>query len=673
MAPEPRLYTMHELDRPTKRLRLNDECIQNDHKIGSGKGNGKADNTSHDPTTISISTSPESASLAVSPFLSKHIPGQYAPQGQPDSSNLDYSTRYCYRHRPDLKCRRQVDEPSMDILQRVSHGDISVRYALMFVQQLQTLPQNDQLGITYVWALFSASPAMQRQLMLQGILTQCCFPQLSFLSNSIRDLIRIDFLSALPSELGFKILCHLDTVSLCKAAQVSQRWRQLADDDSVWRTMCEQHIGQKCTKCGWGLPAMDRERLRASRRQHQLQRANRQQVHESSVSISPESSPEPSRERSITPLPSPSRPNTMRCRPWKDVYRDRFKVGSNWRHGRCSTKVFKGHTNGVMCLQVEGNILATGSYDCTIKIWDIELGKEMKMLTGHSCGVRCLQFDDSKLISGSLDKTIKIWNWRTGECVRTLSGHAAGIISLHFAGSLLVSGSIDHTLRLWNFEEKTSHVLKGHTDWVNAVKIDSASRTVLSASDDLTLRLWDLDTRTCLQVFKGHIGQVQQVVPLPHDFEVDEKDIAEFFNEGENEDIVSRLLSEMEAFDSAKNLTPPSSPGRAHPPRYILSSGLDGMIKLWDVHKGKCLRSFFGHVEGVWALAADSLRMVSGAEDRMVKVWDTRTGRCEKTFTGHAAAVTCIGLTDSSICTGSEDCEVRLLSFGVGTGSSTSG
>ena len=524
---------------------------------------------------------------------------------------------------------------------------------------------------------------MQRQLMLQGILTQCCFPQLSFLSNSVRELIRIDFLSALPPELGFKILCHLDTVSLCKAAQVSQRWRQLADDDSVWRTMCEQHIGQKCTKCGWGLPAMDRERLRASRRQHQLQRANREQVHALSVSTSAELSPEPSRERSITPVPPPSPENTMRCRPWKDVYRDRFKVGSNWRHGRYSTKVFKGHTNGVMCLQLDGNILATGSYDCTIKIWDIESGKELRTLVGHSCGIRCLQFDDGKLISGSLDKTIKIWNWRTGECVRTLIGHAAGIISLHFAGSLLVSGSIDHTLRLWNFEEKTNHVLRGHTDWVNAVKIDTASRTVLSASDDLTIRLWDLDTRTCLQVFRGHIGQVQQVVPLPHDFHLDNdsadpieslhEPASTSASEDGDEDIVSRHPLEMETptTDYPHHLTPPTSPGRAHPPRYILSSGLDGMIKLWDVHKGKCLRSFFGHVEGVWALAADSLRIVSGAEDRMVKVWDARTGRCEKTFTGHASPVTCIGLTDSSIVTGSEDCEVRLLSFGVGTGTGT--
>src|SRR5437667_12011076 len=111
--------------------------------------------------------------------------------------------------------------------------------------------------------------------MLQGILAQCCFPQLSFLSAQVRDLIKIDFLTALPPEISFKILCFLDTTSLCKAAQVSRRWRQLADDDVIWHRMCEQHIDRKCTKCGWGLPLLERKRLRASKRQIQLRATGR--------------------------------------------------------------------------------------------------------------------------------------------------------------------------------------------------------------------------------------------------------------------------------------------------------------------------------------------------------------------------------------------------------------
>ena len=72
---------------------------------------------------ISISASSKQAEDTVAPFLAKHIPEQYAPAGGLDSSGNtkmnDPNTKYCYRHRPDLKCRRQANEPSMEQLQHV--------------------------------------------------------------------------------------------------------------------------------------------------------------------------------------------------------------------------------------------------------------------------------------------------------------------------------------------------------------------------------------------------------------------------------------------------------------------------------------------------------------------------------------------------------------------------
>ena len=73
---------------------------------------------------ISISATSKQAGQTVAPFLAKHIPEQYAPVGGLDVSTnakmKDPNTKYCYRHRPDLKCRRQANEPSMDQLQHVS-------------------------------------------------------------------------------------------------------------------------------------------------------------------------------------------------------------------------------------------------------------------------------------------------------------------------------------------------------------------------------------------------------------------------------------------------------------------------------------------------------------------------------------------------------------------------
>jgi len=110
--------------------------------------------------------------------------------------------------------------------------------------------------------------------MLQGILSQLCFPQLSLVSREVSEALKIDFITALPVEISQKVLCYLDTVSLTKAAQVSRRWRLLADDDAVWVRMCEQHVNRKCTKCGWGLPLLERKKLRYYTRQRQLAKSN---------------------------------------------------------------------------------------------------------------------------------------------------------------------------------------------------------------------------------------------------------------------------------------------------------------------------------------------------------------------------------------------------------------
>ncbi|TGJ87412.1 hypothetical protein E0Z10_g1326 [Xylaria hypoxylon] len=630
-------------------------------------------------------------SQSVTPFLREHIPSLYAPIGKPDLpamanlKNKDPNSKYCYRHRPDSKCRRAADESKMALIQR----------------DLETLSSGDRQAITNVWSLFSAAPTKQRELMLQGIITQCCFPQLSTVSREVHEQLKIDFLSALPTELSLKILCYLDCSSLCKAAQVSRRWNTLSGDDVVWHRMCEQHIGRKCEKCQWGLPKLEKKRLREWKTHHQ---------HTLPLALPPAPAPTPT----PTPTPAPvivvddhtplvstttkraaesikdeyqvkrrcikeetdDKPviaesaSEKKFRPWKDVYRDRFKVGSNWQKGRCTTKTFSGHANGVTCLQFDDNMLATGSYDATIKIWNIEKGEVVRTLKGHTMGIRALQFDDRMLVSGSLDGTVKIWNWRTGACINTLN-HQGGVITVHMEGDYLASGSMDRSIKIFNFKTQQSFSLRGHTDWVNQVRLDVTSRTLLSASDDCTVKLWDLDSRTCIKTYEGHVGQVQQVLALPDDFE--------FVDESAREADASSTASNRSVTPVASPSPHSSSrqaeervaygpiffndPERPLPPRYMLTGSLDATLRLWDTATGKSPRCFWGHVEGVWGLAVDTLRFVSGANDATVKVWEPRTGKCERTFTGHSGPVTCVGLSDSRLASGGEDGEVRMYSF----------
>ena len=637
--------------------------------------------------SIVIASSFKHAGMSVAPFLARHIPEQYNPLGKEDpaktSTRKNPNSKFCYRHRPDLKCRRQADDTSMEQLQ----------------SDLETLPQEDRQGIAHVWSLFSAAPSKHRNLMLQGILAQCCFPQLSYLSANVKELIRIDFLSALPAEISYKVLSFLDTTSLCKAAQVSQRWRQLADDDVVWHKMCEQHIHRKCTKCGWGLPLLERKRLRQTKREIQLRAVGRgldeivpdaKTGPEEGASTLNDCSGPAAKPQEVSgydasdaalslshkrPAPIHSDSEYFRqTRPWKDVYKDRFKVGTNWKYGRYKLNIFKGHSNGVMCLQFLDNILATGSYDATIKLWDLETGNEIRTLRGHQKGIRCLQFDDSKLISGSLDHTIRVWNWRTGECISTFRGHEGGVVGLHFDGNLLASGSVDQKIKIWDFQDKTKFSLCGHREWVNSVKIDTPSRTLFSASDDCTVKLWDLDTRSVIRTYDGHVGQVQQVLPLPREFELDEEELnlaAEQSDDAaspqststELPPVLQRVTSTSSSYSHPDPATTPPDSNRELPPKYMLTGALDNTIRLWETTTGRCIRTYWGHVEGVWALAADNLRVISGAEDGMVKVWDPRTGKCDMTLTGHRGPVTCVALGDWGLASGGEDGEIRVYSF----------
>lgn len=103
-------------------MALNEHEPEGDFKHENCDGN-------HDENdaTIKISSMSKIADQMVAPYLAKHIPEQYAPQGQqppsgtanPQDQVKDPNTKYCYRHRPDSKCRRTADEPTMENLQRV--------------------------------------------------------------------------------------------------------------------------------------------------------------------------------------------------------------------------------------------------------------------------------------------------------------------------------------------------------------------------------------------------------------------------------------------------------------------------------------------------------------------------------------------------------------------------
>lgn len=271
---------------------------------------------------------------------------------------------------------------------------------------------------------------------------------------------------------------------------------------------------------------------------------------------------------------------------WRRLYRNRYLIDRRWREGKYKTRAFPNeedvsfmHLEAIYCIQFDENILASGSRDRTIKLWDMRTGKHIQTLQHHSASVLCLQYDDRYMFSGSSDASIIQWDMTTKprQYMRTLLGHSESVLNLKFHGNRLVSSSKDYTVRIWDLETGTTlRVLRGHRAAVNAVQF--YGNQIVSASGDRTIRLWDMETGACLRSFDSH----------------------------------SRGIACIE-FDRDR----------------IVSGSSDQTIKIWDANTGACLYTLAGHTELVRTLRMDidADRIISGSYDGSLRIWSLSQGR----------------------------------------------
>ncbi|MBG1259620.1 hypothetical protein F8S20_11070 [Nostoc sp. BAE] len=236
-------------------------------------------------------------------------------------------------------------------------------------------------------------------------------------------------------------------------------------------------------------------------------------------------------------------------------------------------------------------LLASGSDDTTIKLWNAFTGECLKTLWGHSSWVNSVSFspDGRLLASGSYDQTVKLWNWQTGECLHTFVGHIHRVKTVAFnpQGTTLASGSDDNTVKLWDVSTGIClQTFEGHDDWVLSVVFSPSADILASASGDQTIKLWNVSTGQCLQTFSGHNYRVRTIAFSP---------------------------------DS----------------KTLISGGDDQTVKLWDVTTGVILKTFQGHHKAVRSVAfsPNTPMFVSSSEDETIKLWDIETGECLKKIT----------------------------------------
>ena len=111
----------------------------------------------------------------------------------------------------------------------------------------------------------------------------------------------------------------------------------------------------------------------------------------------------------------------------------------------------------VLTLHAGGNLLATGSEDKTIQVWNIkDTAKRIHTLAKHTGGITAIAFSATgKLIAtGSSDKTIRLWDVETGKPLDAFTEHTSEITAITFYGDkTLASGSANGTVILWDLKE----------------------------------------------------------------------------------------------------------------------------------------------------------------------------------------------------------------------------
>ena len=182
----------------------------------------------------------------------------------------------------------------------------------------------------------------------------------------------------------------------------------------------------------------------------------------------------------------------------------------------------RGTANRVQTLRfsTDGRMLATGSRDGYLRVWDLQSTNPLVFESKHQGIVTSVDISTNgdRVVSAYSDGVATLWDVKSGTEIQSFAGHNLALESVLLLkdGKTTITGGLDATIRIWDAEAGIErHQLHGHSARVRCLSMSPDGQIFASGSVDNTVKLWSLDPPECLETFRGHSMALSDVVFSP--------------------------------------------------------------------------------------------------------------------------------------------------------------
>jgi len=284
---------------------------------------------------------------------------------------------------------------------------------------------------------------------------------------------------------------------------------------------------------------------------------------------------------------------------------------------------YHGHTKSVLALawSPRNNMIASGSLDKTVQIWDASTSAVIANYGEHIDQVNTVAWspDGTLIASGSNDKQVRIWNPLANKTIRFYINHQDAVSSVAWSphGTYIASGSFDKTVQVWNASTgELIYSFKGHQDVVNTVAWSPDGTYIASGSSDKTVRVWKVSTHELIYTYNQHSDFVSSVL-----WSIDGKQIASASDDMTVQIWFALTGSNSYAYQEHKGAVfaiALSSDGTR-----VASASSDKTVQIWNFSSADKIYTYPKHTDNVLAVAwsPNGKKVVSGGVDKIIRIW----------------------------------------------------